>query len=142
MIEFSLNGKWNLILDKEKNGIKTDNNKLITASKYFGWDYTDYAHNALADVYATIYVLQKIIEDEEFYMEVLNVQRSYTPKKTSSSNTNSKPKTVKKTVTNNFNSTPKKELNLLDFEENDNEPFEEKKSIFADIEGFDEDNPF
>ena len=118
---------------KTKHNIETENNKLITASKYFGWDYTDYAHNALADVYATIYVLQKIIEDEEFYMECLNAKKTYTPK-----NSNlTKPKTKPKTSNSNFQKNENLEnLNLLDFEE------DEEPSLFSDIEDFDEENPF
>lgn len=72
---------------KKKNSIAMANDKLVSVSKYFGWDYTKCAHNALADVYATIYVFQKILEeDEEIYMEVLNskkkpyVKKSYSKK--------------------------------------------------------------
>lgn len=78
---------------RKKNQIATPNDKLITASKFFGWDYTAYAHNALADVYATIYVFNKLLEaDEELYEKVLNMQKTPYTKKT---NSNFKPKTQK-----------------------------------------------
>ena len=102
---------------KKKNSISTPNDKLVTISKFFGWDYTKYAHNALADVYATIYVFDKILEyDEEIYEKVLNAQKKPYQKKVAMVK-----KTPKKEAESK-NDAPIKQINLDIFEE-DESPF-------------------
>lgn len=61
---------------KKKYNIETENNKLVTVAKYFDYDFSEVAHDSKEDVYATIYVFAKILEnDEELYFKCLNLQK-------------------------------------------------------------------
>lgn len=60
---------------KEKYKITTENNKLTTVAKYFGYDFSEVAHDSFEDVYATIFVFSKILEDDEFYDLCLSISK-------------------------------------------------------------------
>lgn len=61
---------------KKKHEIETQDNKLTTVAKYFGYDFSDVAHDSLEDVYATIYVFKMILEkDAEIYQKCISVSK-------------------------------------------------------------------
>ena len=60
---------------KKKHNIETENNKLTTVAAYFGYDFSAVAHDSYEDVYATIFVFSKILEDDEFLEECMLVSK-------------------------------------------------------------------
>ena len=60
---------------KEKHNITTANNKLTTVAAFFGYDFSAVAHNSKEDVYATIFVFSKIIEDDEFFEKCISLNK-------------------------------------------------------------------
>lgn len=60
---------------KKKHNIETENNKLTTVAAYFGYDFSDVAHDSYEDVYATIYVFSKIIEDDEYLEKCMLISK-------------------------------------------------------------------